>query len=81
MHLRVSLSSPSSSVHAGTGRRVDGPEGAVPCALTRGRCLADRMLPPRKHGVLIPGPQSHAFKLAFERYFLWKNEHGYVGLP
>ena len=43
--------------------------------------LADRMLPPRKHGVLIPGPQSHAFKLAFERYFLWKNEHGYVGLP
>ena len=43
--------------------------------------LADKMLPPRKHGVLIPGPQSHAFKLAFERYFLWKNEHGYVGLP
>lgn len=43
--------------------------------------LADRMLPPRKHGVLIPGPQSHAFKLAFERYFLWKNRHGYVNLP
>lgn len=43
--------------------------------------LADKMLPPRKHGVLIPGPQSHAFKLAFERYFLWKCEHGYVGLP
>ena len=21
--------------------------------------LADKMLPPRKHGVLIPGPQSH----------------------
>jgi sulfide:quinone oxidoreductase len=43
--------------------------------------LADRMLPPRKHGVLIPGPQAHAFKLAFERYFLWKNRHGYVNLP
>ena len=43
--------------------------------------LADKMLPPRKHGVLIPGPQAHAFKLAFERYFLWKNKHGYVGLP
>lgn len=43
--------------------------------------LADRMLPPRKHGVLIPGPQSHAMKLAFEKYFLWKTRHGYVNLP
>ena len=43
--------------------------------------LADRMLPPRKHGILIPGPQAHAFKLAFERYFLWKTRHGYVSLP
>ena len=43
--------------------------------------LADKMLPPRKHGVLIPGPQAHAFKLAFERYFLWKNRNGYVNLP
>ena len=43
--------------------------------------LADRMLPPRKHGVMIPGPQSHAAKLAFEKYFLWKMRHGYVGLP
>ncbi len=43
--------------------------------------LADRMLPPRKHGVLIPGPQSHLMKLAFEKYFLWKARHGYVNLP
>lgn len=43
--------------------------------------LADKMMPPRKHGVLIPGPQAHAFKLAFEKYFLWKSKHGYVGLP
>jgi sulfide:quinone oxidoreductase len=43
--------------------------------------LADRMLPPRRHGVLIPGPQSHAMKLAFEKYFLWKMRHGYVQLP
>jgi sulfide:quinone oxidoreductase len=43
--------------------------------------LADKMLPPRKHGVLIPGPQSHAMKVAFEKYFLWKAKHGYVGLP
>jgi sulfide:quinone oxidoreductase len=43
--------------------------------------LADHMLPPRKHGVLIPGPQAHAMKLAFEKYFLWKARHGYVDLP
>ena len=43
--------------------------------------LADKMLPPRKHGVLIPGPQAHAMKLAFEKYFLWKARHGYAGLP
>jgi sulfide:quinone oxidoreductase len=43
--------------------------------------LADRMLPPRKHGVLIPGPQAHLMKLGFEKYFLWKSRHGYVQLP
>ena len=43
--------------------------------------LADKMLPPRKHGVLIPGPQAHAMKLGFEKYFMWKARHGYVTLP
>jgi sulfide:quinone oxidoreductase len=43
--------------------------------------LADKMLPPRKHGVLIPGPQAHAMKLGFEKYFLWKMKHGQVRLP
>jgi len=43
--------------------------------------LADKMLPPRKHGVLIPGPQAHVMKLAFEKYFLWKARNGYVQLP
>jgi sulfide:quinone oxidoreductase len=43
--------------------------------------LADKMLPPRKHGVLIPGPQAHLMKLAFEKYFMWKMRHGYVQLP
>jgi sulfide:quinone oxidoreductase len=43
--------------------------------------LADKMLPPRKHGLLIPGPQAHAMKLAFEKYFLWKARHGYITLP
>lgn len=43
--------------------------------------LADKMLPPRKHGVLVPGPQNHAFKLAFEKYFLWKMKGGHITLP
>jgi sulfide:quinone oxidoreductase len=43
--------------------------------------LADKMLPPRKHGALIPGPQAHLMKLGFEKYFLWKARHGYVNLP
>ena len=43
--------------------------------------LADKMLPPRKHGVLIPGPQNHLAKLAFEKYFLWKMKGGHVNLP
>ncbi|MGH3505895.1 MAG: NAD(P)/FAD-dependent oxidoreductase [Nocardioidaceae bacterium] len=43
--------------------------------------LADKMLPPRKHGILVPGPQAHLMKLAFEKYFMWKMQHGYVQLP
>lgn len=43
--------------------------------------LADRMLPPRRHGVLIPGPQAHLMKLGFEKYYLWKMRYGYVQLP
>jgi NADH dehydrogenase FAD-containing subunit len=43
--------------------------------------LADKMLPPRKHGLLIPGPQAHAMKIGFEKYFLWKARNGYVNLP
>lgn len=43
--------------------------------------LADKMLPPRKAGVLIPGPQAHGAKLLFEKYFMWKARHGYVRLP
>jgi NADH dehydrogenase FAD-containing subunit len=42
--------------------------------------LGNKMLSPDK-GVMIPGPQSHAAKLAFEKYFLWKSRNGYVNLP
>lgn len=43
--------------------------------------LADKMLPPRKAGMLIPGPQNHVAKLAFEKYFIWKMKGGRVNLP
>jgi sulfide:quinone oxidoreductase len=43
--------------------------------------LADKMLPPRRHGVMIPGPQNHLFKLGFEKYFMWKMRSGRVNLP
>jgi sulfide:quinone oxidoreductase len=43
--------------------------------------LADKMLPPRKHGLLIPGPQAHLMKLGFEKYFLWKARNGHIQLP
>jgi NADH dehydrogenase FAD-containing subunit len=60
-------------------------EMAAVCMLDAGNngvmILADHMLPPRKAAVMIPGPQVHAMKLAFEKYYLWKSRHGYVRLP
>jgi sulfide:quinone oxidoreductase len=31
--------------------------------------------------VLIPGPQAHLMKLGFEKYYMWKMQHGHVNLP
>ena len=60
-------------------------EMAAVCMMDAGHngvlILADHMLPPRKGGVMVPGPQVHAMKLAFEKYYLWKSRHGYVRLP
>lgn len=43
--------------------------------------LADHMLPPRRAAVMIPGPQNHLAKVAFEKYSLAKMKAGAVRLP
>lgn len=40
--------------------------------------VGDHMLEPRKHEVIIPGPQAHWAKVAFEKYFLNSRSHGHV---
>jgi len=40
--------------------------------------LSDHILEPRKHRWLIPGPEAHWAKLAFEKYFLATRRHGMV---
>jgi sulfide:quinone oxidoreductase len=39
---------------------------------------ADHLLEPRKHAWLIPGPEAHWAKLAFEKYFLATRKRGHV---
>lgn len=59
--------------HAGQGPPPT-PDASVPSTSNAGNdgviLLADKRLASHKHGVLIPGPQAHAMKLAFEKYFL-----------
>lgn len=38
----------------------------------------DHMLSPREHEFIIPGPEAHWAKLAFEKYFLWSRRHAHV---
>ena len=55
-------------------RGCGNPAAVVPGSMTCGRLSPS----PGHDGVLIPGPQAHAMKLGFEKYFLWKARHGYV---
>lgn len=43
--------------------------------------LSDRLIRPRRHEWLIPGPWSHWAKLGFEKYYLWKMKTGRTELP
>lgn len=38
----------------------------------------DHMLAPREHEFIIPGPEAHWAKVAFEKYFLWSRKHAHV---
>lgn len=63
------------------------PFGKIPalCIMDAGNngvaMLADHMLAPRKAAVMIPGPQNHLAKIAFEKYSLAKMKAGAVRLP
>ena len=39
---------------------------------------ADHFLEPRKHAWLLPGPEAHWAKLAFEKYFIATHRHGWL---
>ena len=40
--------------------------------------VGDHMLNPREHEFIIPGPEAHWAKVAFEKYFLWTRRHAHV---
>lgn len=66
-----------------------GPEVRLPFAAIDAKCildaggtgiimLSDKILAPRKHQRLIPGPEAHWAKVAFEKYFLATRRRGRV---
>lgn len=40
--------------------------------------VGDHMMEPRKHQLIIPGPEAHWAKLGFEKYFLHSRSRGHV---
>ncbi|MEM4408187.1 MAG: FAD/NAD(P)-binding oxidoreductase [Candidatus Caldarchaeum sp.] len=66
------------------GREIKLPFSAIDakCILDAGSTgfimISDHMLAPRKHEWLIPGPEAHWAKVAFEKYFLATRKRGLV---
>lgn len=72
----------AASIH---GEKLVGlPPGSIDakCVLDAGNTgiimSADHFLEPRKHAWLIPGPEAHWAKLAFEKYFMTTHRHGWI---
>lgn len=40
--------------------------------------VGDHMLSPREHEFILPGPEAHWAKIAFEKYFLWSRRHAHI---
>jgi sulfide:quinone oxidoreductase len=40
--------------------------------------IGDHMISPRAHEFIIPGPEAHWAKVAFEKYFLYSRKRGHV---
>jgi sulfide:quinone oxidoreductase len=65
-------------------RMVELPPGSIDakCVLDAGNTgiimTSDHFLEPREHAWLIPGPEAHWAKLAFEKYFLATHKRGHV---
>ncbi len=68
---------------------LDGKKVELPFASIDAKCIldagnsgvimtADHILEPRDHAWLIPGPEAHWAKLAFEAYFMATRKHGIV---
>ncbi|MFN7979163.1 MAG: FAD-dependent oxidoreductase [Vicinamibacterales bacterium] len=63
-----------------TGAKFD--DMAAYCIMDTGNMgmiiAGDHMLSPREHEFIIPGPEAHWAKVAFEKYFLWTRRHAHV---
>lgn len=68
----------------GKGKKKTLPFGEIEayCIMDTGNMgmiiVGDHMLGDRHLEFIVPGPQAHWAKLAFEKYFLWSRSHGHV---